>query len=114
MSEIKSKKFHSKKKKMKKKSKKKFLLSSKKCWLLEEKLIPLYQHLVDGYSVKFRDEWTVLDVNILSQVKEEPVDDNLVLGRQHENLLQPQPVQEYTSRTPNQPKVTKNLTKEIK
>ena len=37
---------------------------------------------MDGYSVKLREEWTVkveeLDVNILSQVKEEPLDDNLV------------------------------------
>ena len=112
MSEIKSENVRSKMKK-KKKSKKKFLLTSKKYWLMEEELIPMYQHLVDGYFLKLREHWTVevevLDVNILSQVKEEPVDDNLAVGHQHENLLEPQPIQQYTSSTPNQPKVTKNL-----
>ena len=40
-----------------KKLKKKFLLTSKKCWLIEQSLLPLYQHLVDGYSEKLKDEW---------------------------------------------------------
>ena len=57
-----------------------FLLTSKRCWLIEEKLLPLYQHLVDEYSDKLREEWTVkveeTDVDI-TQVKEEPQDDNL-------------------------------------
>ena len=76
MSRIRKRKFHSKKKKLKKK----FLLTSKKCWILEEKLLPCYQHLVDDYSDKLREEWTVkveeTDVDI-TQVKEEPQDDNL-------------------------------------
>ena len=66
----------------KKKLKKKFLLTSKKCWMIDEKLIPLYQHLVDEYSIKVREEWNVKvevsDVVVAQQVKEEPPDDNLV------------------------------------
>ena len=81
MSGIKSKRVCSKKKI----SKKKFLLTSKKCWLLEEKLIPFHQHLVDGYSDKLREEWNVkveeTDV-VVQQVKEEPQDDNLVDSQQ--------------------------------
>ena len=110
MSQIKSNRVRTKKKKLKKM---KFLLTSKKCWLMEEKLLPFYQHLVDGYSIKLREEWTVkveeLDVNILSQVKEEPLDENFVVRPQHENLLESQPIQQDTSSTPNQRKVTKNL-----
>ena len=82
MSEIKSRKVRSKMKK--KKMKKQFLLTSKKCWLIEEKLIPFYQHLVDDYSDKLREEYTVkveeMDVDI-TQVKEEPRDDYLVEPR---------------------------------
>merc|ERR1712013_408346 len=73
-------------KKKKKKSKRKFLLTSKKCWLIEEKLIPLYQHLVDNYSVKLREEWDVkveeTDVEVVQQVKEEPQEDYLVDSQQ--------------------------------
>ena len=47
-------KVFSKKKKMKKI--RKFLLTSKKCWLIEQSLLPLYQHLVGGYSEKLRQE----------------------------------------------------------
>ena len=66
-----------------KKLKKKFLLTSKKCWLIEQTLLPLYQHLIDGYSEKLRDEWRVkvkeeLDIEAAPlQVKEEPQDDLL-------------------------------------
>ena len=46
-----------------------------------EKLIPFYQQFVDGYSIQLREEWEVkveeTDVDI-TQVKEEPQDDNLV------------------------------------
>ena len=62
-----------------KKSKKMFLLTSKKCWLIDEKLLPLYQHLVDGYSVKLREEWNVKvqesGVETTPQVIEEPLGD---------------------------------------
>merc|ERR1712013_648496 len=78
MSGIRCRKVRSKKKKMKKK----FLLTAKKCWLLHEKLIPLYKHLVDSYSVKLREEWNVkvdeTAVEIVQQVKEEPQEDYLV------------------------------------
>ena len=84
MSEIRSRNVGSKRKK--KKLKKKFLLPSKKCWLIEEKLLPLYQHLVDSYSVKLREEWNVkveeTDVEVVQQVKEEPQDDFLVDSQQ--------------------------------
>ena len=80
MSEIRSKKVCVKKRK----KSKKFLLTSKKCWVIEEKLIPLYQHLVDDFSIQLREDWTVkveeTDVDI-AQVKEEPQDDNLVEPR---------------------------------
>ena len=66
----------------KKKSKKKFLLTSEKCWLIDEKLLPFYQHLLDNYSDKLREEWTVkveeTDIETTQQVKEEPLDDYLV------------------------------------
>ena len=66
----------------KKKKSRKILLTSKKCWVIEEKLIPFYQHLVDGYSDKLREEWNVkveeMDVEVVQQVKEEPQDDYLV------------------------------------
>ena len=80
MSHIRSKRARSKKKK---KSKKMFLLTSKRCWLIEEKLLPLYQHLVDSYSIKLRrEEWTVkveeTDLKATPQVKEEPLDDYLL------------------------------------
>ena len=81
MSEIKSKRVRIK---MRKKKKKKFLLTSKKCWLLEEQFIPMYQHLVDSYSIQLREEWTVKveeTVVDITQVKEEPQDDNLVEPR---------------------------------
>ena len=70
----------------KKKLKKKFLLTSKKCWLIDEKLLPLYEHLVDGYSDKLREEWAVKveepDVDVAHQVKEEPQEDYLMDSQQ--------------------------------
>ena len=86
MSEIKSKKVRSKKKKN---LKKKFLLTSKKCWVIEEKLIPFYQHLVDDYSVQLREEWSVkveeTDLEATPQVKEEPQDDYMVDSQQFQS-----------------------------
>ena len=53
---------------------------------MEEKLIPFYQHLVDGYSIQLREEWNVKveekDVDVAQQVKEEPQDDYLVDSQQ--------------------------------
>ena len=65
--------------------KKKFLLTSKKCWVIEEKLLPFYQHLVDNYSDKLREEWIKIeetDIETIPQVKEEPKDDYLVEPQQ--------------------------------
>ena len=46
----------------------------------------MYQHLVDSYSVKLREEWNVkveeMNVEVVQQVKEEPQDDNLVDSQQ--------------------------------
>ena len=84
MSDRKSKTIRSKKKR-----KKKFLLTSRKCWLIDEKLIPLYQHLVDGYSGQLREEWTVKceesNFETTQHVKEEPLDDYFV---EHSNQVQ--------------------------
>ena len=68
------------KKKKKKKLKKKFLLTSKKCWLLDETLIPLYRHLVDRYSDKVREEWIKVEETDIEATphEQEPPDDNLV------------------------------------
>ena len=61
--------------KNRRKKTKKFFLASKERWLIEERLVPLYQHLVDGYSEKMRDEWKV-------KVKEEPQDNDLLESHQ--------------------------------
>ena len=56
-------------------------MTSKKSWLLDAKLIPLFQQLVDSYYIRVREEWNVKveETNIdITQVKEEPLDDNLV------------------------------------
>ena len=82
-----------------KKLKNTFLLTSKQCWLIDEKLIPLYQHLVDDYSIKLREEWTVkveeMDIETTPQVKEEPEEDDY--------LVEPQALQ--VNNTSNQFKV---------
>ena len=82
MSHTRSKRSRSKKKK----SEKLFLLTSKECWLIDEKLLPFYQHLVDDYSDKLREEWTVkvedTDVEVVQQVKEEPQEYYLVDSQQ--------------------------------
>ena len=50
-----------------------------------EKLIPLFQHVVDGYSHKLREEWRVkieeTDIETTQQVKEEPLDNFLVVNQ---------------------------------
>ena len=80
----------------------KFLLTSKKCWLLEEELIPMYQHLVDDYSINLREDWNVkveeTDVEVVQQVKEEPQDDNLV-EPQDDSLVEPQSLQVNSNTT---------------
>ena len=58
-------------------SKTKFLLSTKKCWLIEEKLLPLYSRLVQSYSDNLQDTWTVKveEFQDIPHVKQEPLDD---------------------------------------
>ena len=89
MSEIRSRRKVDSKKKKKKKSHKTFLLTSKKCWLIEDKLLPLYQHLVDSYSVNLRAaEWNVRveesDIDATPQVME---------GHGNDNFTEPQSLQ---------------------
>ena len=69
-------------KKKNKKLKQMFLLTSKNCWLVEEQIVPLYQHLVDGYSNKLREEWDMkAEDETNPQVKQESVDDYLLESR---------------------------------
>ena len=58
--------------------KKKYLLSSKKCWLVEEKLLPVYSYLLDTYYDQLNDTWTVkVEESQFGrvQIKEEPTDE---------------------------------------
>jgi len=58
--------------------KKKFLLSSKKCFLIEDVLLPVYLHLVESYSDQLKDTWAVkVEESQFGsvQIKEEPVDE---------------------------------------
>ena len=58
--------------------KKKFLLSSKTSWLIEDKLLPLYSHLVESYSDQLKDTWAVkVEESQFGSVpiKEEPTDE---------------------------------------
>ena len=79
------KKPHSKKMKMKK-LKMEFLLGSKKYWLVEEDLLPLYSHLVDGYS-KFTIENSVIKAT--TQVNQ--VLESLQLNNSSNNLQEVRP-----------------------
>ena len=36
-----------------------FLLTSKKCWVMDEKLLEVYSHLVESYSHQLKDELKV-------------------------------------------------------
>ena len=59
-------------------SKKEYLLSFKKCWLIEEKLLPSYSYLVESYSDQLKDTWTVkVEESQFGsvQIKEEPTDE---------------------------------------
>ena len=59
-------------------SKKKFLLSSKKYWLIEDKLLPVFSHLVESYSDQLKDTWAVkVEESQFGslQIKEEPTDE---------------------------------------
>ena len=55
---------------------------------MDGQLLPLYLHLVDGYSEKLREEWFVkgeeADIEATPLVKEEPLYDNL--GEPPDNL----------------------------
>ena len=66
----------------KKKRKKMYLMTSKKCWLMEDRLVLLYQHLVDVYSEKLNSESSVTlgecDLGEMLEVKQEPQDDDFL------------------------------------
>ena len=58
--------------------KRKFLLSSKKRWLIQDKLLPVFSHLVDTYSDQLKDTWEVkVEESQFGsvQIKEEPTDE---------------------------------------
>ena len=68
--------------KKKKRKKKMYLMTSKKCWLVEDCLVPLYQHLLDVYSEKLNGESNVTlgecDMGEMLEVKHEPQDDDFM------------------------------------
>ena len=54
------------------KKKKQLLLGVGEYWMCEDKLLPMYSHLVDVYSDKLREEGN--NVATLTTVKQEPED----------------------------------------
>ena len=48
------------------KKSRRFLMTSKKCWVIEDHLIPLYSHLVDCYS------YQLLEDPFCCEIKQEP------------------------------------------
>ena len=58
-----------------KKKKRRFLITSKNCWIIEDKLVPLYSHLVDCYSNQRLEDPFCCEI---IQVKQEPEDDFLL------------------------------------
>ena len=71
-----------KKKKKRTKKQKMYLMTLKKCWLVEDRLVPLYQHLMDVYSDKLNRESNVTlgecDLQEMLEVKQEPQDDDFM------------------------------------
>ena len=59
----------------KKRKKRRFLLTTKKCWIIEDKLLPLYSHLVDSYSNQLLEDPFFCET---IQVKQESQDDHLL------------------------------------
>ena len=56
----------------KKKKNRRYLMTSKKCWIIEDKLMPLYSHLIDRYTNQLLgDPFCCEDI----KVKQEPQDD---------------------------------------
>ena len=76
--------------KSKKIRRKKFLMGVKEYWLIEEALMPTYTHLIDLYSHKQHEEWSVKDFEGAFEVKEECDDgstvsqpDNEIISTKH-------------------------------
>lgn len=74
-------------------SKKEYLLSSKKCWLIEDKLLPVFSRLVESYSDELKDTWAVqVEESQFGsvQIKEEPADeinyDALMILQMHKEV----------------------------
>ena len=64
--------------------KKKFLMGVKEYWLIEDALMPTYTHLIDSYSHKQHEEWSVKveDFEGTFEVKEECEDGSTVSTKQ--------------------------------
>jgi hypothetical protein len=72
--------------------KKKFLMGVNEYWLIEDALMPTYTHLIDFYSLKLHEEWSVKDFEgTFEKVKEEcedgstvsQPDDEIISTKQH-------------------------------
>ena len=64
---------NSKRIRVQKKKNKRFLVTSKKCWIIEDKLVPLHSHLIDCYSNQLIDDPFCCEI---IRVKQEPQDDS--------------------------------------
>ena len=66
--------------------KKKFLMGVKEYWLIEDALMPTYTHLIDLYSHKQHEEWSVKveDFEGTFELKEECEDSSTVSQRDAE------------------------------
>ena len=74
--------------------KKKFLMGVKQYWLIEEALMPTYAHLIDVYSHKLNEEWSVKveDFEGISKVKEECEESSTIMQPDHVIILTKQQV----------------------
>ena len=54
---------------------KEFLMGVKNQWLVEDNLVPVYDHLVESYSEQLRQEWKVKD-EVTSEIKQEVKDES--------------------------------------
>ena len=61
------------------------LLGVEKYWLCEDKLLPMYSHLVDVCSEQIRGEWSNV-ATITTKVKQEP-DDLETQTPQHKDVV---------------------------
>ena len=71
--------------------KKKYLIGVKEYWLIEDALMPIYAHLVDFYSHKLNEEWSVKveDFEGTFEVKEE-CEDNSIVSQPEDEIISTQ------------------------